>query len=192
MYGTSPLNGRLEFCYNGLWGTICSGRYTVRDNWYTFVNTWSDVNANVACKQLGYARIGASWTTGTNPTQDTRGILLSDIYCSGNETSLQSCTHNPIGYHHCDHDHDVTLKCQGICIMHLNFFCLFWNFDDCILPAIPILQHLVQIHALMGTFALRVETSPKEEWKCATRDAGYLCVGTIGGPRLLQPLPAES
>eukprot|EP00731_Ephydatia_muelleri_P017284 Em0010g382a len=117
MYGSTPLNGRLEICHSGLWGTVCSGHYSSADNWNSFTSTWSSTNANVACKQLGYAPIGASWTTAfSNPTQDTRGIFLSDVTCSGTETALQNCTHNPIGYHHCDHDHDVNLKCQAACI----------------------------------------------------------------------------
>ena len=43
--GPSELEGRLEICWNETWGTICDGG-------------WSTFDANVACRQLGYAPSG--------------------------------------------------------------------------------------------------------------------------------------
>jgi len=37
----NSINGRLEILLNGLWGTVCSRNFNL-------------VDANVACKQLGY------------------------------------------------------------------------------------------------------------------------------------------
>lgn len=37
--------GRIEICWNEVWGTICD-------------RSWGQFEANVACRQLGYAAIG--------------------------------------------------------------------------------------------------------------------------------------
>ena len=43
--GSNSLEGRVEFCLNNQWGTIC-------DDW------WNGPDANVACRQLGHSGIG--------------------------------------------------------------------------------------------------------------------------------------
>ena len=43
--GDSEREGRVEMCYNGVWGTVC-------------VDGWSETAANIVCRQLGYENPG--------------------------------------------------------------------------------------------------------------------------------------
>ena len=50
LYGGQFRNeGDLQLCYNGVWVFVCEGRRWVRDWW------WQIEEANVVCRQLGYA-----------------------------------------------------------------------------------------------------------------------------------------
>ena len=42
-----------------------------------------------------------------------RDILLDNLACNGDESSLLECQSNPIENHNCDHSEDAGVRCQG-------------------------------------------------------------------------------
>lgn len=93
--------GRLEVYYNGQWGTVCDDGF-------------DDLDATVACRQLGYqygrAVSSADTEDGTGP------IWLDDVACTtGSETRLISCAKkgDSVGQHNCNHFEDVGVQCSN-------------------------------------------------------------------------------
>ncbi|XP_048581917.1 deleted in malignant brain tumors 1 protein isoform X4 [Nematostella vectensis] len=94
--GIRPSQGRLEVFYDGRWGTVCN-------------DLWSDTNANVVCKSLGFGEshgLGFMFGAGSGP------ILMDDVICSGNEASLVDCSHRGWGVEDCEHREDVGVVCS--------------------------------------------------------------------------------
>ncbi|EDO30371.1 predicted protein, partial [Nematostella vectensis] len=95
--GIRPSQGRLEVFYDGRWGTVCN-------------DLWSDTNANVVCKSLGFGEshgLGFMFGAGSGP------ILMDDVICSGNEASLVDCSHRGWGVEDCEHREDVGVVCNN-------------------------------------------------------------------------------
>ena len=123
---SSPQNGRVEVCYNNLWGTVCD-------------DDWDDRDAQVVCRQLGYSAQGvfilyqanmasinilllagarsysgsASYGPGIGP------IFFDNVDCSGSEEYLVNCSSQPIGDHNCNHFEDAGVLCEGmlLCVL---------------------------------------------------------------------------
>ena len=87
----------MEVYYNGVWGTVCD-------------DYWGIDDARVVCRQLGFqdavnAYENAHYGQGTGP------ILLDNVKCWGDESSLLSCRHIGVGSHDCDHSEDASVVC---------------------------------------------------------------------------------
>jgi len=89
--------GRVEILWNNRWSTICD-------------NGWDDNDAIVVCKQLGYS--GGSARSGAYFGEGTGSILLNNVNCSGNESSIFECD-NRYKVNDCGHHQDAGVVCIG-------------------------------------------------------------------------------
>ena len=113
------MNGRVEVCLNGDWGTVCD-------------DGWGTVDANVACRQLGYSGSGKRQhysgnikfsTFYTFPFADATAysnahfghsaniiIALDDLACTPAQSRLIDCTHDS-NTGDCSHSDDAGVQC---------------------------------------------------------------------------------
>ncbi|XP_043845854.1 scavenger receptor cysteine-rich type 1 protein M130-like [Dromiciops gliroides] len=98
--GSSQCSGRVEVWHKGSWGSVCD-------------DSWDLADAEVVCRQLGCgsateAPPEAAYGQGIGP------VLLSNVRCQGNESSLWDCPADPWGQADCGHKEDASVKCSGV------------------------------------------------------------------------------
>ena len=98
--GATEYEGRVEFYYNGQWGTVCDDSWDIND-------------ATVVCRQLHFTGANAAlrlapFGAGTGP------IWLDNVLCTGSEQGLNECPHNGFGSHDCSHSEDAGVRCIGM------------------------------------------------------------------------------
>ncbi|XP_035883318.1 deleted in malignant brain tumors 1 protein [Phyllostomus discolor] len=97
--GSNRCEGRVEVYHNGTWGTVCD-------------DLWDIHAARVVCQQLGCGEsVGApgSGRFGAG----TGHILLDDLQCRGDETTLGQCQHRGLSVHNCGHHEDAGAVCSA-------------------------------------------------------------------------------
>ena len=101
------MEGRVEVEFDGKWGTVCDDHF--------------DINAaNVVCRQLGFTN-GPNYVRKSDYFGQGSGlILLDDVECRGDESSLFLCGHRKIGTHNCNHGQDVGVSCVSNNMMILK------------------------------------------------------------------------
>ena len=93
----SPTKGRVELHNATYWGTVCDDSFDIQD-------------AEVVCHMLGFpSAIAAHCCAAFGSGSDE--ILLDDLDCVGNETSLLQCEASEFGEHNCWHFEDAGVTC---------------------------------------------------------------------------------
>ena len=160
----------MEVCNNNVWGTVCD-------------DLWGNVDAQVACRQLGFTATGATALTLGAVPDGTGQIWLDNVQCRGTETTLISCPRNALGSHNCVHSEDAGVNCPSkeiaiVYIPHYNVIILFFC-------AIKLL------HAPKEASDFKEALTPKAVWRSVTTISGARCVMT-SGVLLMLKLPADS
>ena len=99
LQGGTTTQGRVEICNANEWGTVCD-------------DFWGTPDAQVACRQLGFAPNSAVALT-SGFTNGVGRIWLDNVQCRGTESRLISCPANPIGSHNCVHSEDAGVRCSA-------------------------------------------------------------------------------
>ncbi|XP_048254178.1 uncharacterized protein LOC124117997 isoform X1 [Haliotis rufescens] len=105
---TTRGRGRVEVLHNNVWGTVCRG------------SSFSSQEAQVVCKMANLPWTTAYVTTSSGPGEGI--IWLSNVDCTGTETSLYHCSHSGWGTApSCSHSSDVGVVCRGATLnIHLE------------------------------------------------------------------------
>ncbi|CAC5378839.1 unnamed protein product [Mytilus coruscus] len=91
------ISGRLEIFYNETWGTVCDDNF-------------DDVDAQVACRELGYNN---GIFIGSTNESVTGKIWLDDVDCCGDENKFEHCPHAKWGVENCFKGENVKIKCNN-------------------------------------------------------------------------------
>ena len=106
--GVTELEGRVELCLDGEWGTICD-------------DFWSNLDAVVVCRQFSHGSMHALALHGAHFGPGTGPIHLNNLLCTGNERILTDCTHSITTNSHCTHNQDAGVICPGKHKLYLNW-----------------------------------------------------------------------
>ncbi|CAI8007778.1 Deleted in malignant brain tumors 1 protein [Geodia barretti] len=90
-------SGIIEVRIRGEWRAVCD-------------NAWSDVDAKVACRELGFPFDDAKASTGGHG----EGVYwLNRVKCEGHEESLFACSHSGKGVHNCGPNKRAGVICEA-------------------------------------------------------------------------------
>jgi len=94
--------GRVEIVHDGVWGTVCDDLWDIRD-------------ARVVCRELEF--VDALSAPGSARFGEGSGnILLDDVQCLGNESSIENCQHRGWNNDNCGHSQDASVICSSMSI----------------------------------------------------------------------------
>ena len=96
--GASDLEGRVEVCLDGVWGTICN-------------NFWNNLDAAVVCHQLNLGRTDSRAVLGSNYGAGSGPIFFDNVFCRGTEILITNCQRGFTT--DCSHTNDAGVVCSG-------------------------------------------------------------------------------
>jgi hypothetical protein len=96
----SGVTGRLEIFYSGVWAPVCKEGF-------------SPGSASVACKQMGFSGHSGSKSCSAQGLCGTTPPHVSEVSCSGSESSLLSCSLSSGDGVFCAPEESVVLSCTG-------------------------------------------------------------------------------
>ncbi|XP_064388277.1 hepatocyte growth factor receptor-like isoform X2 [Halichondria panicea] len=99
--GENELEGRVEVCFYGIWGTVCD-------------DSWDIPDATVVCNQLGHSVEGAEAFGRAMFGEGEGFILLNGVNCTGNEERLENCGSSDYVAHNCTHGEDAGVRCMAL------------------------------------------------------------------------------
>ncbi|XP_038062169.1 uncharacterized protein LOC119732624 isoform X33 [Patiria miniata] len=99
--GSSSSEGRVEVYYQGRWGTVCDDLFDIND-------------ATVVCHQLGFPSALRTVSAADEFSFGSGAILLDNLECSGDESTLADCSHGGWTEHNCGHSEDVGVVCAPL------------------------------------------------------------------------------
>ena len=149
--GTTSFNGRVEVYIQNQWGTICD-------------DSWSQLDAQVVCRQLGFSANGATASGQAVYGQGTGPIVLDNVNCNGLEAYITDCQHNGLYVHNCQHAEDAGVSCSGENFLIFSN-CLSHIHSSSLAPA-QVFQYPVRllINSSVATFEGRVQIRYNNTW----------------------------
>ena len=100
--GLTDTEGRVEVNYEGTWGTVCND------------SSWGLNDAMVVCRMLGYSSVLAAHV---KYGQGSGTVWMSNLACTGSESSISKCPHLGWGETSCSHSQDAGVTCGGECCL---------------------------------------------------------------------------
>lgn len=122
---TNLSNGRVELCWNGIWGAVCTDRWDHEDAVVVCRQLKYDSRGNPALLHVDYpiftgfpldARVMPGFEAG-----ETRSVFLSKVECTGSEENLISCISPGVGYHFCEQKDRAGVSCGKISESNYSF-----------------------------------------------------------------------
>ncbi|XP_027195875.2 lysyl oxidase homolog 2-like [Dermatophagoides pteronyssinus] len=97
--GRTMFEGNIEINHFGQWGMICD-------------DEWDLLDANVACKQLGFVLGAIMATNMSRYGKGRKPIWMDNVWCNGKETKLSSCRFDGWNIHDCESNESAGVICR--------------------------------------------------------------------------------